>query len=292
MKNLILNLYNSCYLKNVMLGITGAPLIAAIVVTDAVATEPCDDFGECKVIVEINSTDGDVGFHWLVDGDDLNSIRIDDSDGHKIYENKAFGPLHDQKLTETFGESSEPVCRESLKEDEDDVVVTVEEFEERWPSGPYAISGSGDGGEKLSGETHLTYYLPAAPENLSYSSGVIQWMSGSTLGECATEAELNQLVADEVLPIHPMNVQLTAWEVVVELEDGSNRKFSVLLPGSQTVVTLPPEFLSSIPANTPAKAEVGAIGGNLAIGDDDNATFTELSGLCLNEMWDGCPEEE
>ena len=89
-----------------------------------------------------------------------------------------------------------------------------------------------------------------------------------------------------------MNVQLTAWEVVVELEDGSNRKFSVRLPESQTVVTLPPEFLGSIPANTPAKAEVGAIGGNLAIGDDDSATFTELGGLCLNKMGDGCHEEE
>lgn len=79
---------------------------------------------------------------------------------------------------------------------------------------------------------------------------------------------------------------------MVELEDGSNLKFTLRLPVGQTLVTLPAEFLGSIPDNTPAKAEVGAIGGNLAIGDNDNATFTELGGLCLNEMGDGCPEED
>lgn len=292
MKNQILNLHDSGYLKKILLGVAGAPLMAAVVVTDAVATEPCDDFGECKVLVEINSTDGDVGFHWLVDGDDLNSIRIDDVDGNKVYENKVYGALRDQKLTETFGESAEPVCREELKEDEDDVVVTVGDFEDRWASGPYAISGSSDAGEKSSGETHLTYYLPAAPESLTYTNGTVSWGTGSTLGECATEAELDQLVTDGVLPIHPMLVPLAAWEVVVELEDGSNLKFTQRLPVGQLSVTLPAEFLGSIPVNTPAKAEVGAIGGDLAIGDDDNATFTELGGLCLNETGEGCPEEE
>ena len=41
--------------------------------TGARATEPCDDFGECKVLIEINSTDGDIGFHFLMDGDGLKS---------------------------------------------------------------------------------------------------------------------------------------------------------------------------------------------------------------------------
>ena len=48
------------------------------------ATEPCDDFGECKVLIEINSSDGDIGFHWLGDADDLRSMRIDDPDGANV----------------------------------------------------------------------------------------------------------------------------------------------------------------------------------------------------------------
>ena len=86
-----------------------------------------------------------------------------------------------------------------------------------------------------------------------------------------------------------MLVPLTAWEVMVELEDGSNLKFTQRLPVGQLSVTLPAEFLGSIPYNTPAKAEVGAIGGDLTNGDDDNATFTELGGLCLNEIGGGMP---
>ena len=30
--------------------------------TVSMATEPCGDFGECKALIEINSSDGDVGF--------------------------------------------------------------------------------------------------------------------------------------------------------------------------------------------------------------------------------------
>ncbi len=267
-------------------------LLFAGIAVYAHATEPCGDFGECKVLVEINAFDGDIGFHWLVDGDDLNSVKIFDPNRKLVYKNGAFGPLRDQKLTETFGESAEPFCKEALKEEEDDVVVTLEDFVERWASGPYLMKGLADGGERLFGETHLTYHLPAAPENLSYVGGMISWTAGTSLGECATEAELSQLVADGVLPIHPMLVAVTAWEVVVELEDGSNLKFTTRLPVGQTSLTLPGEFLNSIPLNTPAKAEVGAFGGDPAAEDDDNATFTELVGLCLNESGEGCVEEE
>jgi hypothetical protein len=292
MKRSIRNLNGTRYVQRVFRGAASVMLIVGGAVTDVRATEPCDDFGECRALIEINSTDGDIGFHWLIDGDDLESVRMDDPNGKKVYENKASGPLRDQKLTETFGESAEPICKEALKEDEDDVVVTVMDFAERWASGPYTISGKADGGEKLFGATHLTYFLPAAPENLTFTGHTISWMAGTTLGECATEAELDQLVADGVLPIHPKMVPLAAWEVVLEVEDGSQLKFSIRLPVGQTSVTLPAEFLAQIPANTPAKAEVGAIGGDLSIGDDDNATFTELVGLCLNAMGDGCPEGE
>ena len=54
---------------------------------NAAATEPCDDFGECKALIEINSTDGDIGFHFLMDGDDLNSARIFDPNGKKVWAN-------------------------------------------------------------------------------------------------------------------------------------------------------------------------------------------------------------
>lgn len=280
--------------KQAFLGTVIGPLLLCGFVFSAAATEPCGDFGKCKAIIEINSSDGDIGFHWLVDADDLNSIRIKDPNGAKVFENKAFGPLGKQKLTETFGESSEPVCRSELAEDEDEVVVRLEDFLNRWASGVYEMSGSSDGGEKLSGETHLSHYLPAAPENIQYLAGTISWTAGHALGECASEEELDAMVSgpDPVLPIHPENVPLVAWEVVFVVEGHPELNFAARLPVAQTSVSLPAEYapiLAVLPSDTPAKLEVGAVGGNLAIGDDDNATYTEFA-VCLNEIA-GCVED-
>lgn len=274
----------------------GRPLaaIAAVAMAmagaPAMATEPCGDFGECKALIEINSSDGDIGFHFLMDGDDLNSARIHDPDGAKVFEDSAKGPLRDQKLTETFAESAEPVCRPELAEDEDDVVVTLEDFAERWVAGTYLFTGSGDEGEKSEGETELTYDLPAAPVDLAFDgvTGVISWEPGDDLGECATHEELDDLVADGILPTHPEDVTVVAWEVVFEpdVADGDplgTLKFTIRVPQEQTSVTVPGDYLASLPDDTPAKMEVGGIG------VDDNATFTEGSDICVNEDL-GCME--
>ena len=50
-------------------------------------------------------------------------------------------------------------------------------------------------------------------------------------------------------------------------------------------VEVPEAYLLSLPADTPVKVEVGAIG------MDDNATFTEEDGFCVNED-EGCDEED
>ena len=62
---------------------TRLPLVVAVVAvvlgvgtTVVTATAPCDDFGECKVLIEINATDGDVGFHFLMDGDGGESFAM------------------------------------------------------------------------------------------------------------------------------------------------------------------------------------------------------------------------
>jgi hypothetical protein len=270
---------------------TGCLLVGAL----ADATEPCGGFDECRVLVEINSTDGDIGLHWLTDAEGLVSTEILDPAGRRVFANAAQGALREQTLTETFGESAEPVCRPWLAEDPDDEVVTLPQFVRRFQAGAYRVRGVDADGETLGGRTPLTYWLPAAPRNLGYSGGVITWEAGTSLGACATRDQLWQLVSDGVLPIHPMNVPVATWEVVLELEDGSQRTFSVRLPArgshAQLSVTVPAEFLSSVAPDTPAKIEVGAIGGRLEIGDDDNATFSELAGLCLHRR-NGCPEPE
>ncbi len=259
--------------------------------TAATATEPCGDFGACKALVEINATDGDIGFHFLVDGDDLISVRLHDPYGAKVFEDYAKGPLRDQKFTETFVESAEPLCFDPLydtdPDNDDEDFVTLEEFQDRWADGTYVFTGSGDGGEKLEGETMLTYNIPAAPADVMYNGkkGVISWDAGDDLGECATAGELDDLVDDGFLPIHPEDVPVDAWEVVFEpdVEDGDpigKLKFIIRVDGeiAKKEVTVPKDYLASLPDETLVKIEVGAIGG------EDNATFSEIFDICVNDV--------
>jgi hypothetical protein len=252
------------------------------------ATEPCGDFGECKALIEINASDGDIGFHFLMDGDDINATTLRDPNGAKVFQDQAKGPLLDQKLTETFAESAEPLCWADPEADPDEEIVTLNEFLERWASGSYRFSARGDEGERLTGETELTYSLPAAPVDVGFDGSVISWTSGHDLGKCASVGELDYLVSMGILPEHPQVVVVAAWEIVLEpdVEDGdpvSALKFTIRLPGDISLqqVTVPVDYLASLPSNTPVKVEVGAIG------VDDNATFTEEDGFCVNEV-EGC----
>jgi hypothetical protein len=266
----------------------GAALVLGAGTTTVMATEPCGDLDACKAFIEINSTDGDIGFHFLMDADDLNSGRIDDPNGAKVFEDQAKGPLREQKLTETFAESAEPLCWEDPGADPDDEILTLEEFLDRWADGTYVFSAAGDGGEKLTGETELTHALPAAPANVSFNGSVISWDAGDDLGNCASFSELNDLVEDGILPVHPEDVTVAAWEIVLEpdVEDGDptgDLVFNVRVSGAIATkeVTVPADYLASLPDDTPVKIEVGAIG------VDNNATFTEVGDFCVNEV-DGC----
>lgn len=267
------------------------------------ATEPCGGFGECKVLVEINATDGDIGFHFLMDGHDLIRAAIYAPNHRKIFYDAARGPLREQFLTETFAESAEPLCWEPEEEDEEfgEDFVTLEEFLDRWQEGTYTFIGIGAGWEFSWGQTTLTFDLPAAPNldeeyGFGFDGSVISWGVGDDLGECSDG--LAELIAEDrvrliVDVIDPMDEfeEIVAWEAVFEpdVEDGDPlgaQKFVVRVSAETHAVTVPADYLASLPENTLVKIEVGAIGAG------DNATFTEISDICVNEIGPGCEEEE
>ncbi len=256
------------------------------------ATEPCGDFGECKVLIEINSTDGDIGFHFLMDGDNLKAAALFNPKHRKIFGYTVRRELRRQYLTETFAESAEPLCFDpSLDDDpenDDEDFVTLEDFLDRWQAGTYRFFGIGDRWELSFGASELTFNLPAAPVDLEYEEeiddgdveGSISWAPGDDLGECSDGMEL--------LPVAPADVPVAAWEVVLEPDvDGLVGSFThvVRIPGDaeELEVEIPDDYLEALPPNTPVKIEVGAIG------FDDNATFTEVDEICVNETEvDGC----
>lgn len=262
----------------VLLLFSGAPA--------ATADAPCGELDECRVLIEINATDGDIGFHVLFDAEGWRKARIDDPDGKKLLKEKASHALRDQLMTENFFESTEPVCEEGLKEDEDDPVVTLPEFFERFPAGPYAFRLKLEEGEQITGMTMLTHVIPAAPAEVDFDGSVISWEYGDDLGECTTVPDGFE-VADEE--------DIAGYEVVMEPDDDalSVFTFAVRVPanGPDYEVTVPAEYLASLPADTPLKVEVGAIE-ERANGSFGNQTFTEEDGFCSNADQDTCPEEE
>jgi hypothetical protein len=257
-----------------------------------------DGFDEIKVLIEMNATDGDVGFHALFDAGAWKEVRMDDPIGRKIFDEKAFQELRTQGLTENFFESAEPVCDAEDAED-DDPVVSLAEFIGRFPDGLYMLYGKDNEGEHFSGEGLLTYDLPAAPDisatdRRAYELGgdvVVEWEAGDDLGEkCTTEGVeefVTVLGGDDII----------GWEIVVEpAEEGvfPERVFSVQLPAGDSFdsdylsVTIPAEFIEAYVEENDIvefKFEVGAIEAS------GNQTFSEGE-FCLDELEDGETEDD
>jgi hypothetical protein len=273
-----------------------ATAIGLLAGASALATEPCGDFGECKVLVEINSSDGDIGFHFLMDGDDLRRAALFNPHHRKLFYYTTRRELGEQYLTETFAESAEPLCFDPTTDDDDENddedFVTLADFLDRWDAGTYKFFGIGDDWELSFGQSELTFNLPAAPIEVEYSEemdgddieGEISWEPGDDLGECSDGMEL--------LPMAPEDVPVAVWEVVMEPDvDGivGTYKYVVRIPGNaeELEVEVPDDYLETLPDNTPMKVEVGAIG------FDDNATFTETDEICVNETEEnGCGFDE
>lgn len=251
-----------------------AASITAAMATQAVAVE---EFDELKVIVEINATDGDVGFHALADADAWRWFRMDDPAGMPIFSVRAMNALRTQGLTENFFESSEPLCAQD-EEDPGEEVVTLEEFLSRFAAGTYTFRANNNEGERVFGEAELTYDLPAAPnieatEDMTFAADavLVAWEAGKDLGEtCSDES----LVAGGTIP-DPRDVAVIYWEVVVEAETEEGEipelVYSTQLPVESTSVTVPQEFLQPFLdlGVDEFKFEIGAVE------ESGNQTFSE-----------------
>lgn len=230
-------------------------------------TEPADEFEETFVIIEINATDGDVGFHALFDGEPWTEVMMMDPTGTLIFGEFALGGLAVQGLTENFFESAEPLC-EFDDEEPDAEVVTLAEFLGRFPAGEYTFAGMTIDGNFIMGAADFTYDIPAAPdidatEDAVFGEGepvVVMWAPGDDLGDKCHD----QSLVDDGTIADPADVEVVRWEVVVEPDDEEAadplRVYSVQLPPDQTSITVPEEFLAGYLADgyNVFKFEVGA----------------------------------
>lgn len=253
----------------------------------AVGDTPCGggELGECRVLIEINATDGDIGFHSLFDAEGWVWAQITDPSGKLLFKEQAKGALKDQTLTENFFESEEPLCKPDEAEP-DAEVVTLVEFLERFPAGLYEFRNKLPRGGMLAGWTELTHALPAAPDDLEFDGSAITWQPGTDLGRCEPEGGSGAadvpVVAYQVVLEPDLDPEVTTDEALTA------RIFSVFVPPVVNEVTVPPEYLDSLPADTPVKVEVIAIE-ERPNGSFGNQVASEEDGFCVNPVED-CEE--
>jgi hypothetical protein len=174
-------------------------------------------------------------------------------DGTTIVDVMGEGSVGLQGITEFFFESAEPSF---------DDLPLYESFA-RFPEGEYKFIGMTTEGDELVGTATLTHILPCGPEIITPEEDdevdpddtVIIW-----------EAVTKEFDADGEC-IDPTELEIAGYQVIVLREEPKPKlEFSVTLPPTATMITVPSEFL--LPA-TEYKFEV------LAIEASGNQTLTK-----------------
>jgi hypothetical protein len=193
-----------------------------------------------EIYAELNDTDGDLGFHALIDGEAWDRLTIQDPDRRQILSVKPGRSLGEQGLTELFFESAEPAFDE----------LTPEEFFERFAAGRYRISGRTIDGDKLEGSAKFSHRMPAPPDDVT--------VSGVALAEDCDEdppAVGTPIVIrwSPVTTSHPeigspnaAPIKVERYQLVVEREEPAVLVYSVDLPGDLSAyeISVPPEFIA------------------------------------------------
>ena len=191
---------------------------------DAFATRARNQiaFSEAEIFFEENATDGDLGIHFAIDGEDWTRVLILDPSFRTFFDARARGSARDNGVTGLFSESAEPPYDE----------VPREEFLEWFPAGEYVMLGTTTEGDLLFAIATLTHDLPAEPE--------------STAPEEDEEIDASLPLVIEWEPVadpNPPASVIISYEVIVTRESGVEREVIIQLDSSHTSATVPPEFL-------------------------------------------------
>lgn len=194
-------------------------------------------YDEATLYFELNNTDGDLGFHGLIDGEAWKRLEIENPNERRLLKCVVRSQLRRQGLTEFFFESAEPTFDE----------LAPEKFFRRFPEGEYEISGITLEGDELESVVTITHLLPAPPANLQVND--LSVPDDCDEGPVPVVNEPVIITWDPVTHSHPElgrtnePIEVVRYEVVVEHED-SGSVFSVNLPPEINSMEVPMEFLS------------------------------------------------
>ncbi len=153
-------------------------------------------FDEARLFFELNDTDGDLGIHAKVDGDEWRYLEIEDPHDRKMMNIWIRGRLRRQGLTELFFESAEPTFDE----------LAPARFFRRFPEGEYDIEGYTLDWEERESEVYLSHVIPAAPDGVSVNGEPM-----ASKESCEGEGDPPPIVSPED---SPEDIITIAWDPV------------------------------------------------------------------------------
>ena len=240
-----------------------AALILGTAAPEAWADEELE-FDEADVYAELNDTDGDLGFHALIDGEGWKKLEIEDPNDREILEIRAKSILRRQGITELFFESAEPTFDE----------LSPQQFFRRFPKGEYEIEGVTLDGEELESVDLFRHVMPEQPgyqedtETVEINlNGVVDTVIREECDEddaafspavVPLDVDGNIVISwDPVEDSHPTigeegNIEVALYQLVVEAGDSV---YSVDLPDDVTMFVVPGAFLD-LADGDPIKYEV------------------------------------
>lgn len=199
-------------------------------------------YKEARIYIEFNQTANDLGYHVSLDAEDWKTLQIFNPKKQLLFTVEGGGAYRRLGMTELFFEGAEPNLDE----------FPLDDLLALFPEGTYTFRGRTVDRKRLLGTGTLSHAVPNGPGNVlttlgSNNSLVISWDAVTTV--------------PVGFPDRPISI--VGYQLIV-------KPFQVTVPGTVTSVTVPPEFVSTLPAGE-VLFEV------LAIDVSGNQSITESS---------------
>lgn len=192
-------------------------------------------FDVSRLFFELNNTDGDLGIHGEIDGNEWKYLTIESPTGRRLMKVRVNGSMRRQGITELFFESAEPKF--------DD--LPPRRFFKRFPEGEYEIEAFTVNGEEMEAEVELSHVMPAPVDNVKISG--VPAAEDCDVDELPTITPPIVLSWDPVTESHPTigkegDVEIEYYEVVVEIDDTAFKSTN-LVPNTITSYDISEDFL-------------------------------------------------
>jgi hypothetical protein len=202
-----------------------------------------------KLIIEFNSTDGDLGVHGAFDDQGWKTLCAFDPSGRPVLEVGPQGQLRDLTMAGIFFESREPPISD----------FSFADLKAAFPEGQYAVRAESFDGTILVGSATFTHDVPAPPT-----------IPSPPIADDPRGARKNPVSRDNLMvawdrvtkTVDGRPVNITGYEVIItkEVADDphgfSRPTYDVHVPASVNSLNVPREFLE---ADTVYELEVLAL---------------------------------